>query len=61
MAARPTLPPAAYQSMLNRGARLRQEIDLPATGEYILRVGIHDLTTGHVGAIEIPVSAIHTP
>ena len=45
--------------MLASGAKLRQEIDVPATGEYILRVGVHDLTTDRVGAIEIPTSAIH--
>jgi VWFA-related protein len=59
LAAKPSLPPAAYQSMLAGGAKLHQEIDVPATGEYILRVGVHDLTTDHVGAIEIPASAIH--
>jgi len=59
LAAKPSLPPAAYQSMLASGAKLRQEIDVPATGEYILRVGVHDLTSDRVGAIEIPTSAIH--
>jgi VWFA-related protein len=58
MAAKPSLPPDVYQSMLNSGVNLRQEIAVPAKGEYILRVGVHDLTTDHVGAIEIPVSAI---
>lgn len=59
LAAKPSLPPAAYQSLLASGAKLRQEIDVPATGEYVLRIGIHDLTTDRVGAIEIPASALH--
>jgi VWFA-related protein len=59
MAAHPALPATVYQSMLNSGAKLGQQIDIPAKGDYILRVGVHDLTTDHVGAIEIPVSSIH--
>jgi hypothetical protein len=58
MAVRPNLPPAVYQSMVNTGAKVRQEIDLPAKGDYVLRIGVHDLTTDHVGAIEIPLSSI---
>jgi VWFA-related protein len=58
IAARPGLPLAAYQSMLSTGAKARQEIDLPATGDYILRVGVHDMSSDRVGAIEFPVSAI---
>jgi VWFA-related protein len=54
----PVLPPAVYKSMLTGGANAHQEIDLPATGEYFLRIAVHDLTTDHVGAIEIPTSSI---
>jgi VWFA-related protein len=58
LAAKPALPPAVYQSMLATGAKLRQEIDLPAKGDYILRLGVHDLTTDSVGALEFPASAL---
>jgi VWFA-related protein len=58
MAAKPALPPTVYQSMLATGAKLRQEIDLPAKGDYILRLGVHDLTTDSVGALEFPLSAL---
>jgi len=54
----PILPPAVYQSMLKGGANAHQEIDVPATGEYFLRIGVHDLTSDRVGAIEVPVSSI---
>ena len=54
----PILPPAVYQSMLEGGANAHQEIDVPATGEYFLRIGVHDLTSDRVGAIEVPVSSI---
>jgi VWFA-related protein len=59
MAAKPALPAPVYQSMLTSGANLRQEIDLPSKGEYVLRIAVHDLTTDHIGALEIPVAAIH--
>jgi VWFA-related protein len=58
MAAKPNLPPAVYQSMLTGGAKLKQEIDLPTKGDFVLRIGVHDLTSDRVGAIEIPVSNI---
>jgi VWFA-related protein len=58
MAAKPNVPLGVYQSMLDSGANLRQEIAVPAKGDYILRIGVHDLTTDHVGAIEIPASSI---
>jgi VWFA-related protein len=58
MAAKPALADDAYESMLEGGAKLRQEIGLPAKGEYILRIGVRDLTTDHLGVIEVPVSAI---
>ena len=58
MAAKPNMPLAVYQSMLDNGANVRQEVAVPAKGDYILRIGVHDMTTDHVGAIEIPVSSI---
>ncbi|MGD0736550.1 MAG: VWA domain-containing protein [Terracidiphilus sp.] len=36
----------------------KQEISVPAKGDYFLRVGVHDLLTNHVGAVELPVSAV---
>jgi hypothetical protein len=32
---------------------------VPAKGDYFLRIGVHDLATDHVGALEIPTSSIH--
>lgn len=37
-----------------QGIRLHQEIDLPA-GEVYLRVGVHDLISGRIGTVEIPL------
>jgi hypothetical protein len=36
----------------------RQQISVPVKGEYYLRIGLHDSTSGKVGALELPVSAI---
>ena len=52
------LTAAQYESMLKTGLRLRQDIDAPAKGEYFLRIGLHDLSSDHVGALEIPLSAL---
>ena len=54
----PILPPSVYQSMLRGGANAHLEIAVPATGDYFLRVGVHDMNSDHVGAIEIPTSSI---
>jgi VWFA-related protein len=58
MAAKPSLPPALYQSILTNGAKLRQTIDVPARGQYVLRIGVHDMTTQHTGAIEVPATSV---
>ncbi len=54
----PILLPAVYRSMLNTGANAHRDIDVPATGDYFLRIAVHDLATGRVGSIEIPTSSI---
>jgi VWFA-related protein len=55
---RPVEPASNYQSMLKDGAISTQQIDVPAKGEFFLRIGVHDLNSDRVGAVEIPVSAI---
>jgi hypothetical protein len=63
------VPAARFASLLQSGMRFRQEISVPVKGESFLRVGIHDETTGRVGAVELPISAVskltplnaHTP
>jgi VWFA-related protein len=47
-----------YAAIRHGGVQFRQEISVPIKGEYFLRVGIHDLATDHVGALELPVSAV---
>jgi hypothetical protein len=31
---------------------------VPAKGDYFLRIGVHDLATDKVGALEVPVSSV---
>jgi len=55
---RPIIPASTYQSMLHDGALSSQEVDVPAKGEYFLRIAVHDLNNDRVGTLEIPVSSI---
>jgi VWFA-related protein len=48
----------AYTQMLRRGVMWHQEVSVPAKGEFYFRIGIHDLTTNFVGAVELPVSSV---
>jgi VWFA-related protein len=52
------LPAAGYESKLHSGLEFHQNIDAPAKGEYFLRIGVHDLGSGRVGAVDVPLAAI---
>jgi len=52
------LSPEQYKGMLQGGVRYRQEISVPAKGEYFLRVGLQDIATQRVGALEIGIDAV---
>ncbi len=52
------LTPEQYNGMLRSGVRYKQEISVPAKGEYFLRVGLEDVATEHVGALEIGVDVV---
>ena len=36
----------------------RQQVSVPVKGEYYLRIGLHEDTSGKMGALEVPVTAI---
>jgi len=40
--------------------RFRQEISVPVHGDYYLRLGVQDLSSDRVGALELPVAAVST-
>jgi VWFA-related protein len=49
---------AQYNAILRGGLQFRQEISAPVKGETFLRIGLHDLASDRVGAVEIPVSTL---
>jgi VWFA-related protein len=53
-----SLPADRYALLLQHGLEIRQSIDVPDKGAYYLRIGIHDLTSDRVGAVEIPVASL---
>ena len=52
------IPASRFAALLQTGLRFRQEISVPVKGEYFLRIGVHDLATNRVGAVEVPVYAV---
>ena len=54
------IPSDQYREALKKGAVTQLSIDVPVKGEYFLRMGIQDLTSNHVGSLEVPVSALKT-
>ena len=52
------LSDAHYRQMLATGLPARQEIAVPVKGNYFLRVGVHDVASDHIGALEIPVDEV---
>jgi len=54
---------ANYSAALQHGLQLSQIISVPVDPkqkhEYYFRIGVHDVTGDRVGAIEVPVMAVH--
>ena len=48
-----------YQQLLVHGLPVQEQIAVPVKGNYFLRVGVHDVPSDHIGALEIPVDEIH--
>ncbi|HEY1161221.1 MAG TPA: hypothetical protein VGE83_11350 [Terracidiphilus sp.] len=40
---------------MDTGIRIRLPLDLP-TGEFSLRIAVHDLAAGRAGSLEVPVT-----
>jgi VWFA-related protein len=47
-----------YHEVMKTGLQMYQYIDAPVQGEYFLRLGVHDITSDRVGAIELPLNAV---
>ena len=49
---------ADYSRIMQTGIGIQLPIAIPAKGDFYLRLGVHDLTSDRIGALEIPVEAI---
>ena len=55
---RANFSPAVYERVLHSGLPYHEEISVPLKGDYYLRIGLHDLTSNHIGAVEVPIAAV---
>ncbi len=55
------LSPIAYQSLLQDGIRLHQDVSIPVKGDYVLRMAVQDVNTEQVGGLEVQASSILPP
>ena len=53
-----TLTPAQFAALQQNGFPFHQEIDVPARGNYTIRLGVHDRSADRVGTIELPVASL---
>jgi VWFA-related protein len=53
----------AFNKLKTVGVQFALPISVPVKGDYYLRIGIHDLRSNRVGAVEVPITTIgnHTP
>jgi VWFA-related protein len=49
---------ALYNRALHKGLFFHQQISVPSKGEFYLRIGVHDVTADHDGAVEVPVDSV---
>jgi VWFA-related protein len=52
------IPDARFASVQSGNIKYVQQISVPAKGEYYLRLGMRDVASDHVGAVELPVAAV---
>jgi VWFA-related protein len=56
------ITPENYAKAIQGAFNYRIQISAPAKGESFLRIGVHDLTSGRMGVVEIPTTTIdHLP
>ena len=53
-----SLPIDKVRALLETGLQIHSQVSVPVKGEYYLRIGIHDLASDHIGAIEVPIAAV---
>jgi len=53
------VPAATYETRQQSGWKFQQNIDAPVNSKCFLRIGVHDVSNDRVGALEVPLAAIH--
>jgi VWFA-related protein len=53
-----SIPEAQFASVAHGNIKYVQQISVPAKGDYYLRLGMRDIDSDHVGAVEMPVDAV---
>lgn len=52
---------AEYKRVLGHPLGIDQKVAVPAKGNFLLRLGIHDQSSDRIGALEVPVESIQLP
>jgi len=52
------LPADRYAALIKGNLSYRQQISVPVKGEFFLRIGMRDISTDRVGAVELPVASV---
>ena len=55
------MKPEVYKALLAKGLQMPVTIAVPEKGTYFLKLGVHDLSSGKAGSLEIPTAEIHPP
>ena len=50
-----------YMQAMRGGVGVTQKIAIPVRGDFFLRLGVHDVNSDHIGALEIPAESIKLP
>lgn len=50
-----------YKPIFAHGIQYHEVVSVPVEGAYYLRIGLHDINSDHVGAMEAPVAGIQNP
>jgi VWFA-related protein len=53
-----TLSQAQRNKLIHSGFPFHQEISVPISGDYSLRIGVHDFNSDRIGSVEVPVASV---
>ncbi len=53
-----TFSQAQRNKLIHSGFPFHQEVSVPISGDYSLRIGVHDFNSDHIGSVEVPVASV---